>query len=87
MSEANGIGDARRAVSARRPVLYEKLLRTKLKSIRDEAMELQAALEFVHGGDALGDSVWQFADRTVRHAEEIIANTRGELSLPEPEEK
>jgi hypothetical protein len=84
MSEANGIGDARRAVRARRPVLYEKLLRAKLAAIREEAMELQAALEFVHGGDALDDAVWQFADRTVRHAEEIMRNRRGELSLPEP---
>jgi hypothetical protein len=85
MSEAKGTGDAERAVRARRPVLYEKLLRAKLAVIRDEAMELQAALEFVHGGDALADDVWQFADRTVRHAEEIMTNSRGELSLPEPE--
>jgi hypothetical protein len=85
MSEAKGTGDAERAVRARRPVLYEKLLRAKLAVIRDEAMELQAALEFVHGDDALEDSVGQFADRTVRHSEEIMANTRGELSLPEPE--
>ena len=63
MSEAKGTGDAERAVRARRPVLYEKLLRAKLAVIRDEAMELQAALEFVHGGDALADDVWQFADR------------------------
>jgi hypothetical protein len=45
MSEAKGTGDAERAVRARRPVLYEKLLRAKLAVIRDEAMELQAALE------------------------------------------
>jgi hypothetical protein len=63
------------------------LLRAKLATIRDEAMELQAALEFVHGGDALEDSVWQFADRTVRDAEEIMQNKLGELSLPEPEGK
>lgn len=86
MSEANkGTGDAERAVRARRPLLYEKLLRAKLAAIRDQAMEVQATLEFVHSGDALEDNVWQFADRTVRHAEEIMANTRGELSLPEPE--
>jgi hypothetical protein len=87
MSEANKrTGDAERAVRARRPLLYERLLRAKLAIIRDEAMELRAVLEFVHCGDALDDSVWQFADRTVRHAEEIMRNARGELSLPEPEE-
>jgi hypothetical protein len=85
MAEANGIGDARRAVSARRAALYEKSLRAKLAAIRDQAMEVQATLEFVHGGGALDDAVWLFADRTVRHAEEIMRNTRGELSLPEPE--
>lgn len=86
MTEAKGnVGDAEQAIRARRPVLYEKLLRAKLAAIRDEAMELEATLEFVHGGDALDDEVWKFSDRTVRHAEEIMRNTKGELSLPEPE--
>ncbi len=69
----------------RRAAQYETLLRRKLAAIRDAAMELQAALEFAHGGDALDDEVWKFSDRTVRHAEEIMRNQRGELCLPEPE--
>ena len=81
MTEAKG--NTEQAIRDRRFILYEKLLRRKLTAIRDEAMELQAVLEFVHGGDALADGVWQFADRTVRHAEEIMTNSRGELSLPE----
>ena len=80
-----GIDVTQRAIRARRAAQYERLLRRKLAEIRDAAMELEATLEFVHGGDAVDDRVWQFADRTVRHAEEIMTNTRGELSLPDPE--
>ena len=66
-----------------RAAQYEQLLRKKLAAIRDEAMELQAVLEFSHQGDVTEDDVWQFASRTVKHAEEIMANQHGELSLPE----
>lgn len=62
---------------------WEKLLRAKLAAIRDEAMELQATLEFSVRGDVTQDGVWQFASRTVRDAEEIVRNAKGELSLPE----
>lgn len=64
---------------------YEKMLRARLAAIRDEAMELQAVLEFAHCGDAADDGVWQFAERAVRHVEQIMTNQHGELSLPEPE--
>jgi len=77
---------ARGANSGQRAAQYERMLRAKLSAIRDEAMELQAMLEFAHGGDdAADDDVWKFSDRTVRHAEEILTNCRGELSLPESE--
>jgi hypothetical protein len=62
---------------------YAALLRSKLSEIRDSAMELQATLEFAHGGDVKENDVWKFAGEVVRHAEEIMANKRGELSLPE----
>jgi hypothetical protein len=51
MSEAKGTGDTERAVRARRPVLYEKLLRAKLAAIRDEAMELQAVFGYLSRTD------------------------------------
>ena len=76
---------ARAEHSGSRVVVYEKLLRDKLAAIRDEAMELQVALEFAHRGDVTEDAVWQFASRTVAHAEEIMTNSRGELSLPDSE--
>lgn len=64
---------------------YAALLREKVSQIRDSAMELEATLEFAHGRDVKENDVWQFADRTVRYAEEIMGNKRGELDLPEPE--
>lgn len=70
----------------RRAVQWEKLLRSKLAAIRDEAMELSAILEFSKAVDhAPSDGIYDFAQRTVRHAEEIMTNSQGELSLPEEE--
>jgi hypothetical protein len=68
-----------------RAAQYEALLRKKLAAIRDEAMELQATLEFSCRGDVTEDVVWQWASRTVRDAEQIMSNQHGELCLPEPE--
>jgi hypothetical protein len=70
-------------MSANRSAQWEKLLRAKLAAIRDKAMELQATLEFAHRGDVKQDAVWLLASRTVRDAEEIMANQNRELSLPE----
>jgi hypothetical protein len=77
------LGTARAPHSGARAAQYERMLRSKVAAIRDDAMELQAVLEFAHRGDATDDAVWQFADHTLRHAEEIMRNTKGELSLPE----
>lgn len=71
--------------SANLSAQWEKLLRAKLADIRDEAMELQALLEFSHRGDVTKDAVWKFASGVVAQAEEVMKNQHGELSLLEPE--
>jgi hypothetical protein len=63
---------------------YAALLRSKLSEIRDSAMELMATLEFSRR-DVAENELWQWAGRTVKDAEEIMKNGKGELSLPEPE--
>jgi hypothetical protein len=75
--------DQKHCANRDRRAAHETLLRAKLAEIRDAAMELQAALEFAHRGDVTEDGVWQFASRTIKHAEEILTNQYGELSLPE----
>jgi len=70
-------------MSANRSAQWERLLRTKLAAIRDEAMELQGVLEFSMQGDVTADPLWKFASRVVAQAEEIMRNAKGELSLPE----
>jgi hypothetical protein len=63
-----------------RAAQWETLLRCKLAAIRDEAMELQATLEFSVRDDVTKDAVWQFASRVVAQSEEIMRNQHGELS-------
>jgi hypothetical protein len=70
-------------MSMGRAALWEKLLRDKLSTIRDESMTLQATLEFSVRGDVTRSPVWQFASNTVAEAERLLANQNGELSLPE----
>lgn len=81
-TETGIVEEAQHAILDRRNDQWKKALRAKLGNVRDEAMELQAMLEFVHGQDAPQDDVWQFASRTVRHAELIMSNPKGELEFP-----
>lgn len=59
------------------------VLRKKLADIRDEAMTLSAILE-LSSEDHTENPVWQFAQRTIRDAEQIMANTLGELDIEAP---
>ena len=59
----------------------ESVLREKLGEIRDSAMELSAQLEFSPIDDVTDNDLWKWATKLVRDAEEIMKNSRGELSV------
>lgn len=66
----------------RTPPTYTELLREKLATIRVEAMEIATAIEFTGTLQPEEHPVHQWAVRTIKEAEEIIKNTRGELDPP-----
>lgn len=65
---------------------WENELRKKLQTLRDEAMELAAALEFTGYSEETTHPLWQFATETIAKTEYFIANPKGELDYPDDRE-
>lgn len=71
--------------AARRDAHVDDMLRSKLREIRDDAMELSAVLEFGKPDGAVADPVWKFAQTVIEEAEALlpIAHKSG---IPERDE-
>jgi hypothetical protein len=69
--------------AARRDAHVDDLLRSKLREIRDEAMELSAVIEFAKLDGAASDPIWKFAQLVIEEAEALLPIAHKSGGIPE----
>jgi hypothetical protein len=58
--------------AARRDAHVDDMLRSKLREIRDDAMELSAVMEFAKPDGVAADPLWKFAQSVIEEAEALL---------------